>query len=157
MVKKFKITSMDQIVDMMIPNLKKGKQVKFTVVGNSMYPLFRSGRDNVIMSLPENLKKYDVILYKRDDGDFVLHRIVDIKKDGFVLMGDNQLVKEYCVKQENVVAKMSEFERNGKHFTVKTLWYVIYTYVWCVFINQRRLILKILRTIKNLFDKSNKK
>ena len=157
MVKKSKITSMHLLVDMMMPNLKEGKKVKFTVVGNSMYPLFRSGRDNVVMSVPENLKKYDVILYKRDNGDFVLHRIIGIGKDGFVLMGDNQLIKEYPVKADDVIAKMTEFERDGKDFTVKAPWYVLYTRVWCIFAGQRRFLMKIMRTAKDIIDKCYKK
>lgn len=157
MVKKFEITSMNILADIMIPKLKEGRNVKFTVVGNSMYPLFRSGRDNVVMSPPENLKKYDVILYKRDDGDFVLHRIVGIEKDGFTLIGDNQFVKEYNVKRGNVIAKMTEFERDGKYFSVNSKPYVFYTRIWCSFIKQRGFLIKIMRAVKVIFDKCHKK
>jgi hypothetical protein len=44
-------------------------------------------------------KKYDVIFYRRENGQYVLHRIIKIKKDGYVCRGDNQTAKEYPVSR----------------------------------------------------------
>ena len=50
-------------------------------VGDSMLPLIRQGRDLVLVSRkPEGrLKKYDVPLYRRDSGQYVLHRILKVR------------------------------------------------------------------------------
>ena len=60
--------------------------------GDSMLPLIRDGRDVLLISRkPEGrLKKYDVPLYKRDSGRYVLHRILKVRKDDYVLCGDNR-------------------------------------------------------------------
>ena len=52
-----------------------------TIVGISMYPLLRQRKDSVhIVKINKTLKKNDVILYKRDTGQYVLHRLIKIKK-----------------------------------------------------------------------------
>ena len=47
-----------------------------------MLPLLREGVDSVMLSLAEEIKKYDMVLYQRDDGQFVLHRVVGIEDSG---------------------------------------------------------------------------
>ena len=55
-----------------------------TIVGDSMMPLLRNRRDTVkIIPVSGRLKKYDLPLYKRPDGKYVLHRIVKVKKDHY--------------------------------------------------------------------------
>ena len=57
-----------------------------------MYPLFHPGRDEaVIEAYPIHLlRRGDIILYRREQGILVLHRICRITSDGFYLVGDNQ-------------------------------------------------------------------
>lgn len=157
MIKKVKITSMDLLVKLITPVIEGGKSAKFTVVGDSMYPLFRDGIDNVIVVKSENIKKRDIILYSREDGSFVLHRIVGKADKGYKLCGDNQMIIEYPVKSENIIAVVSAFERNGKTFSVNALWYKIYSLIWSTFISQRPLILKLSRKIKKFFRRGNPK
>lgn len=48
-----------------------------------MYPMLRNGEDVVVLKKPEGRLKYlDVALYRRSNGDFVLHRVVGFDKDG---------------------------------------------------------------------------
>ena len=54
----------------------------YTNVGDSMMPLIRQDRDLLIIEKPDGrLKKYDVPLYKRDNGQYVLHRILKFRED----------------------------------------------------------------------------
>ncbi len=63
--------------------------------GTSMLPMLDEKCDTIkIIKAPDKLKKYDVILYKRIDGTYVLHRIIKIKKDYYLLSGDHQVIKE---------------------------------------------------------------
>lgn len=154
LVSKFKTTSMKHIVTLAIPVLEEGRSVKFTVVGNSMYPIFRSEREKVTVKKADKVKKRDVILYRRDDGDYVLHRVVGKGSEGFKLCGDNQIAVEYPVREENVIAVMTSFERNGKEVDSKRLWYRAYSFVWCLFIPLRPLEFKIAYRLKKLFKRS---
>jgi len=107
-------------------------EVNILATGNSMYPLFRHKRDQVLLGRAETgkLKKYDMILYRRDSGQYVLHRIVGEKKDGYVLRGDHQLWDEYPVRPDQVIAKVRSFSRNGRQTSCEDMGYRIYVQVW---------------------------
>ncbi len=154
LITKFKLTSMEQIVQLSQPMLDMGKAIKFTVVGNSMYPIFRSNIEKVTVVKSDKIKKRDVILYRRDNGSYVLHRVVGKGELGYKLCGDNQLEIEYPVKIEDVVAVMTSFERNGREVPAKRLWYRAYSFVWCLLIPLRPLEFKIAYKLKKLFKRS---
>ncbi len=154
LVNKIKTMSMEQIVTLSLPVLEEGRSVKFTVVGNSMSPIFCSNRDRVTVKKADKIKKYDVILYRRDNGEYVLHRVVGKGKLGYKLCGDNQLIVEYPVRAENVIAVMTSFERNGKETDADCLWYRVYSVLWCMSIPFRPLEYKILRCFKKIFKRS---
>lgn len=75
--------------------------------GTSMLPLIRQGKDSVILIKPGLLSIGDIILYKRANGQFVLHRIVKINGNDLVLCGDNQTDLERGITVNNVIAKVS--------------------------------------------------
>ncbi|MGF7144454.1 hypothetical protein HNQ56_002885 [Anaerotaenia torta] len=99
--------------------------------GSSMLPFLRPGMDSVILAKPLSLHKYDIILYKRANGRYVLHRILDIKKDGFVLCGDNQYIKEYGVLERDVIAVVKEIRRGAMILSNNSLRYRIYLFCCC--------------------------
>ena len=154
LISKVETTSMEHIVNLSVPVLDEGRQVKFTVVGNSMYPIFRSNRERVTVKKAEAVKKYDIILYRRNCGDYVLHRVIGKGDLGYKLCGDNQLVVEYPVKNKDVIAVMTSFERNGKEVDANCLWYRIYSFIWCSFIPLRPCIFKIAYRLKKIFKRS---
>lgn len=150
LIGRFSLTSMEDIVRLSMPLLNTGKAIKFTVVGNSMYPLFRSNREKVTVVKADKVKKRDVILYRREDGSYVLHRVVGKGKLGYKLCGDDQTAIEYPVKKENVLAVMISFERKGKEYSTKCLWYRIYSFLWCLVIPLRPMEFKIVNKLKNI-------
>ena len=77
-----------------------GGEFHFTPYGTSMLPLIRPGQDSVVFVLPDELKKTDIVLYKRRDGSFILHRIMLIQKDNYIMCGDNQNYLERDIKRE---------------------------------------------------------
>ncbi len=154
-VGRLKLTSMEHIVQLSQPLLDMGKSVKFTVVGNSMFPIFRNGIEKVTVVKSDRIKKYDVILYHRNDGSYVLHRVVGRGKLGYKLCGDNQLVVEYPVKCDDVIAVMTSFERKGREISKNCLWYRLYSIMWCLFIPLRPLEFKIAYNLKKIFKRSN--
>jgi len=68
------------------------------VEGISMEPLFRAG-DLVILQKPNDLKIGDVIVYKKNNGALVIHRIIDVAycQNGvfYIVQGDNNPIPDF--------------------------------------------------------------
>ncbi len=123
--------SIEKIYPTMTAVLDSGGEFKMIATGTSMLPLLRNGKDTIVLiKHPSKLKKYDVPLYRRSDGNFVLHRIVGIKKDGYVLCGDHQFAKEYGVKHSDIVAVLKGFYREGKYTDCEDFSYKCYCVFW---------------------------
>ena len=106
--------------------LKKNGYHASTTSGYSMYPLLRDRRDNIVVRpCSGRLKKYDVPLYKRGN-EYVLHRIIKVLPDGYVICGDNCIDKEYNIKDENILGVLTEVYRNNKKINMDGLPYKIY-------------------------------
>ncbi len=111
---------------------KNGDLIKGKTIGSSMLPLFRDSMDIVtVKKIVDKPRVNDVLLYSNTDSNgLVLHRLVKIADDGFVIRGDNCFANETNVKYEDIIGVMSGFERNGKYFDCKRSFayklYVIY-------------------------------
>ena len=104
---------------------KKGKLV-YTNVGNSMYP-FIQPRDLLVIEKAEKpLKKYDVPLYKRDSGQYVLHRIVKVKNGEYLICGDNRTFVEYGITDKHIIGVLTGIIRNGQTISVYSSDYRLY-------------------------------
>ena len=154
LIGRFQLMDMNDIVHLATPLLMAGRSVKFVVVGNSMCPVFINSRDKVTVSQPKKIKNRDVILYRRSDGSYVLHRVVGKGKHGFKLCGDNQTAIEYPVKREDIIAVVTSFERKGREYSTKCLWYKAYSILWCLIIPLRRFEFKIAYKLKKIFKGS---
>ena len=87
-----------------------------TIVGISMYPLLRQRKDSVhLVKIDKPLKKNDVILYQRDSGQYVLHRLIKIKNGKYIFCGDNQWQKEYGITDRHIIALMEGYYRKEKY------------------------------------------
>lgn len=110
--------------------LSTGEDVWIKPGGVSMLPMLHPDRDLVKLSaLPEKLKKFDLPLYRRDNGLFVLHRIVQIGNT-YTCIGDNQYKKEFGVRHDQMIAVVTAFVRGGKEYSVDALTYRIYCCFW---------------------------
>ncbi len=102
-----------------------------TTVGVSMLPMLRNRMDTiVVMPYEGRLKKYDVPLYKRGS-DYILHRIIDVLPDSYVICGDNCIQKEYGITDEQILGVMTGFYRGPKQINMDGLGYKLYVRVWC--------------------------
>ena len=111
--------------------LTAGHRVRyFHFRGVSMLPMLREGKDSVLLSpLPEKLRKYDVPLYRRDDGKYVLHRIV-AAGETYTCIGDNQFVYEYGLCHDQMIALVTSFTRGEKEYSVTDWRYRLYCRFW---------------------------
>ncbi len=127
--------------------------VKLPITGTSMLPLLVWGRDTVDLVKCENPKKGDIIFYRRENGQFVLHRIVGKDDGGYVLCGDNQWHKETGIKDHNIIAVVTSITRKGKTFAVTKLSYRIYSKLWMMVLPFRKIILALFRKPKYYLKK----
>ena len=122
--------SLDEIMPLIRERLAAGQSIKFSPRGVSMLPMLRQGIDSVVLSpVPEKLKKYDLPLYQRDDGKYILHRIVAVG-DSYTCMGDNQFVAETGVRQDQMIALVTGFYRKEKYHRVTEPGYLLYCRFW---------------------------
>ena len=101
----------------------------YSNVGVSMMPLLRQGRDlfTVRKKGPERCKVGDVVLYKRPPDKYVLHRIVEVRRDSYVILGDNCVNREYGVTDSDILGVMTGYIRDGKEHSVTEQAYLDYT------------------------------
>lgn len=114
--------SLNDAIPIMLDMLKNGNTVSLVVKGNSMFPFLISGRDKVLLApVTSPLKKGDIVLYKNRNGKYALHRISKIDKQGNLeIIGDGQLVADYPVCFDNIVAKVERITRKGKELYNKS-------------------------------------
>ncbi len=113
--------SLEELYPIMREVLDSGGEFSFITRGVSMMPMLRNGVDTIVLvKAPEKLKRFDIPLYRREDGSFVLHRIVGQNKDGYILIGDNQIVYEHGVKHGQVEAVAVAFIKDGVRYELGT-------------------------------------
>ena len=129
----------ETIVPLLREEINAGKEVKIAVTGYSMYPLLRGESDMVLLSKPENLKVLDVVFFKRDNGQYVLHRILKKKGDILAIAGDNETELEFPVNVSDCIGKMTSFIRSGKQYSVNKPSYRLYSMFWKLIFPFRRI------------------
>lgn len=91
----------------------EGRYVGMTQ-GVSMLPMIKSGKDVVsIIAKNGRLKVFDVALYKRSDGAYILHRVLQVVNGGYIIRGDNCYVDEK-VAEESVIGFLECYFKGEK-------------------------------------------
>lgn len=107
--------------------LRRTGRLIYTNVGDSMQPLIRQDRDLVVIEPAKGrLKRNDVPLYRRDSGQYVLHRILRVRAQDYVLCGDNRTGKETGITDRQIVGVLTAVIRGGKTLSVHSLRYRLY-------------------------------
>ena len=112
--------------------LEQQGELTYTNVGVSMMPLLRQGKDLFTVrrkERSERCKVGDVALYQRPPDKYVLHRVIEVKPESYVILGDNCVAKEYGIRDEDILAIMTGFVRGGKAHTVSDPGYRLYSFV----------------------------
>jgi hypothetical protein len=119
-----------------------GKYTGLTM-GTSMKPLIHHQKDNIIVVKNKGrLKKYDVPVYVTPKGKYIMHRVIKVCDDHYVIVGDNLLTREY-VTDDMICGVLVGFYKNGKHYVdcEKSVLYKIYSRVWVALLPIRPLLL----------------
>ena len=123
-------TELDALIPLIRERLAAGQSVCISPRGLSMQPMLRQGRDTVTLSAPPaRLKWYDLPLYQRADGHYVLHRIIRVG-DTYTCIGDNLFALEHGITQDQIIAVVTSFTRDGKNYNVSDRSYRLYCSAW---------------------------
>lgn len=110
--------------------LEAGRSVRFSPSGSSMLPMLREGIDSVVLSpLPKTLQKYDLLLYRRANGQYILHRVIKVGQT-YTCIGDNQFNQETNLQHDQMLAIVTSFYRNKKEIQTSNILYRLYCHFW---------------------------
>lgn len=127
-----------------------------TTAGMSMYPMLRNRKDTIVIKPYEGrLQKYDVPLYKRNE-TYILHRIVKVLPNSYVICGDNCEQREYDITDTQILGVLTEFYRGDKKVDMQGLGYKLYARIWCATFGLRMCYKKgrhLASKIRNFFRK----
>lgn len=123
--------SLSEMYPLICEQLALGGKVRFKPNGTSMLPTLRQGIDEVeLTAFSGKLRKYDIAFYRRENGQFVLHRVVKkTRQGGYVMRGDHQFEYEYGIGDDDVIAVCSGIYRGGKYIRANSLSF----FLWAVF------------------------
>ncbi|MBE6599364.1 MAG: hypothetical protein E7638_07990 [Ruminococcaceae bacterium] len=145
--------SMGELSPLIREIVASGGKAELTVTGNSMYPMMKHRVSMVRLCAPHEPKVGDIPLYQRNDGVYVLHRIVGMDEDGYICCGDNQCRLEKGIRREQIIAVVDEFKRTKRWRSCRSLPYR--AYAWCrrVLRPMRRLVRAGMRRLRRIFGK----
>lgn len=143
---------MANIASVMCELFKMGKEVRLAVTGGSMYPFLREGQDSVTLA---NAQSYaprvgDIVLIRRDNGQYVLHRVVKVshllsdlraKEEAFYLLGDAQTRIEGPLSKKCILAVVTSVCRNGKIININSVLWRFLSFVWILLRPMRAIII----------------
>ena len=111
--------------------------------GVSMMPLLRQDRDlfTIEKKVQDRCRKYDVVLYKTGE-KYILHRVIKVVPDGYVIRGDNTYHKEFKTDRD-ILGVMTGFQRDGRDHKVTEFGYKLYSVIRCASYPLRALYLKL--------------
>ena len=111
---KIRVLTPEEATQHLLPLLEQGQTVPLTVTGSSMFPFLCHGRDTVYLEkLQEAPQMGDLVFFRRNSGQSVLHRIVAVGKT-YTLLGDRQIQPEPGICQEQILATAVAVRRGGK-------------------------------------------
>lgn len=113
--------------------LSRNGYLVYTNKGVSMMPLLRENRDLMVIEAKRpgvRFRRLDAVLFRRDNGQYVLHRILEVRPDDYLVVGDNCYQKEY-VDDDRILGIMTSIVRDGKTIKLTDRGYLAYVHLWC--------------------------
>ena len=134
----------EAFLDAVCAMVAEGKaNVPVPIRGISMRPFLYDGDYAYLSPLPGKIKKGDILLFQRENRQYVLHRVYKTRRDGSLLMlGDSQVTAE-PVAAHQLRAKASFVRRGGKDCRPGSFKWWVFAHPWRVFASWRPLAGKI--------------
>lgn len=110
--------------------VRSGKPVISFTVGDSMEPLLQNRASRVVICRADRpLCPGELPLYRRPNGQFIMHRIIRTDAANYYTRGDNRCGLE-TVPRGWVLGVVTEIYRGDWHFSVNDPLYRAYVAVW---------------------------
>lgn len=132
--------------------LESGNDFKLLVTGDSMTPFIINNRDSVLLTAVSNIgiKKGVIVLSRRDNGNYVLHRVIKKLPDNrFLINGDFQLWTE-SIRNDQVIACVKKIFRKNRIIHYDDKIYILLSRIWIILRPLRPYIFKLLGKINAL-------
>ncbi len=143
-----KVVTMDDIIPIISQKLSAKGQVVFAPKGISMYPTLVGNRDSVtLQAIEDEVKKYDIVLYKRTSGEYVLHRVIGVEKNSYVMRGDNQIVAEAGISRAQIIARVVQYNKRGVVYNCGSMKERLYSFFIVKTARMRRFYYRLRRKI----------
>ncbi|MDO4568531.1 MAG: S24/S26 family peptidase [Clostridia bacterium] len=111
--------------------IDQGESVTILAHGSSMTPFLADGRDGIVLSpITREIVRGDIVLYRRDSGQYVVHRVFRAREHDFDVIGDAQTFVEVGVRREQLRAVASTVVRKGKRLQKGDLLWEFFEHVW---------------------------
>ena len=131
--------------------LSRDGKIVYKAKGRSMLPMLRHDHDLVLIEAVNSSSappaRYDVVLYKVD-GKYVLHRVLRIDGDQYLIRGDNTYSVER-VPADAVIGVLTGFVRDGRQISVHDWRYRLYVRIWCALYPLRAALMRIRRIARS--------
>lgn len=141
---KIRVIEPSQLMHQLPQLLQEADSVPLVISGQSMSPFLRHGRDTVYLSrLCREPKKGDMLLYRRDNGTYILHRVYRIRSGRYDMIGDGQLGIEPGIRPDQLLATVAAVRRNGKLLRPGHFLWGFFAHIWRWLVPVRPALLKL--------------
>lgn len=118
-----------------------GQEVSIVITGNSMSPFIVHQRDRICFKKPDRpLRKGDMVFYQRDNGQFIMHRIVKVHDGCYDIVGDAQMAIERNIREDQIFAIVTKVFRKDKWIGPGNFWWEFFEKVWINLVPYRGII-----------------
>lgn len=123
--------------------IEEGHEAGMLVSGSSMSPFLVHLRDTVYFRRPDRpLRAGDIVFYRRDSGQYVMHRILRACGGVYDLAGDAQTQLERGVRRDQIFAIITRVKRKGRLVGPGDFWWTFFACVWTKLLVLRPLIVR---------------
>lgn len=138
----------EELLPLVRERLAMGQRVHYLPFqGISMLPMLRQRYDSVELApLPEKLRKYDLPVYQYPNGKVVMHRVVKVREQDYICLGDNTYSYEY-IAPEQMIGLVSAFKRGDRRIEVTNPLYQAYARIWVFLYPLRKFLLRVRRSL----------
>lgn len=146
---KRKQVKLDDLMPVFLEQLEQNGKVAFTPAGTSMKPMLDHRCDEVYLEKVDRdtVRKWDVVLYKTEQGAYVMHRVINLQPKGFITRGDNLYCKDAFQTYDRMIGKVCQFVHKGKKHSTTDFSYRCYVAFWVITYWPRKIVRGVLRRI----------
>lgn len=145
MERKVRMVDIYEYMPILIEIINQNKEANLLITGSSMAPFLCHHRDTIIISKPNKpFKRGDMVFYTRKSGQYVMHRIHHIDKEGnLFIVGDAQTDIEGPIHPDQVFGIILKAIRKGKLIQKGDFWWDFFEKVWIRIVPLRPLLVKL--------------